>query len=457
MAQILLQNGFIITMNGEREVYKKGDVLIEDDKIVAVGKVDEALLQGDIERYDVAGKIVMPGFVNTHVHLSQQLGRGIADDVELLTWLRERIWPYESSFDYEDSLISSTACCVELIKSGVTTFLEAGGQYVEAMAEAVEKTGIRAALTKSVMDEGEGLPLPWQKTMEEELVKQEELFQQYNNTADGRIKIWFGLRTIFNCSDELIQATKAMADKYNTGIHMHIAEIAGEIDYVKTKYGFGTVEHLNKLGVLGPNLLAVHTVWLNNRELDLFRLNDVKVSHNPGAAMKVVLGFASIPEMLEKGLPVSIGTDGAPSNNRMDMMRDMYLTAMIHKGRTLRATCVPAEEILEMATINGAKCALLDHEVGSLEAGKKADLIVISSDDIHSQPMHNPIGNIVYAMSSQNIESTMCNGKWLMKEREVLVVDEAKVLADVKRQAAKIKEKAGIHIPITSKFKLIED
>lgn len=456
MAQILLKNGFVITMNGEREVYQKGDVLIENDLIKAVGKVDETLVEADAEIYDVSGKIVMPGFVNTHVHLSQQLGRGIADDVELLTWLRERIWPYESSFDYEDSLISSTACCVELIKSGVTTFLEAGGQYVEAMAEAVEKTGLRAALTKSVMDEGEGLPAPWQRTMEEELTKQEELFHKYNNTADGRIKVWFGLRTIFNCSDELIKATKEMADKYNTGIHMHVAEIAGEIDYVKTKDGFGTVEHLNKLGVLGPNLLAVHTVWLNNRELDLFRLNDVKVSHNPGAAMKVVLGFASIPEMLEKGIPVSIGTDGAPSNNRMDMMRDIYLTAMIHKGRTLRATCVPAEEILEMATINGAKCALRDQEVGSLEVGKKADLIVISSEDIHSQPMHNPIGNIVYAMSSQNIESTMCNGKWLMKEREVLVVDEIKLLADVKAQAAKIKEKAGINIPITSKFKLIK-
>lgn len=456
MAQILLKNGFVITMNGEREVYQKGDVLIKDEKIQAVGKVDPGLVESNVEVYDVTGKIVMPGFVNTHVHLSQQLGRGIADDVELLTWLRERIWPYESSFDYEDSLISSTACCVELIKSGVTTFLEAGGQYVEAMAEAVEKTGLRAALTKSVMDEGEGLPGPWQKTMEEELTKQEELFHKYNNTADGRIKIWFGLRTIFNCSDELIKATKAMADKYHTGIHMHIAEIAGEIDYVKTKDGFGTVEHLNQLGVLGPNLLAVHTVWLNNRELDLFRLNDVKVSHNPGAAMKVVLGFASIPEMLEKGLPVSIGTDGAPSNNRMDMMRDIYLTAMIHKGRTLRATCVPAEEVLEMATINGAKCALLDKEVGSLEVGKKADLIIISSEDIHSQPMHNPIGNIVYAMSSQNIESTMCNGQWLMKERQVLVVDEAKVLEDVKRQAAKIKEKAGITIPVVSKFKLIE-
>lgn len=454
MAQLFIKNAYLITMNEAREVYEQGSILIEEDQIIAVGHVDEGLIAAEATIYDAEGKIVMPGFVNTHVHLSQQLGRGIADDVELLTWLRERIWPYESCFDYEDSLVSSTACCVEMIKSGVTSFLESGGQHVEAMVEAVSQTGIRAALAKSVMDEGEGLPEPWQKTTDEELVKQVELFEKYHQSAEGRIHIWFGLRTIFNCSDELLVRTKALADHYQTGIHMHVAEIAGEVDYVKAKQGVGTVEHLHRLGVLGPNLLAVHTVWLTQREIDLFRLYDVKVSHNPGAAMKVVLGFASVPEMLSKGIPVSIGTDGAPSNNRMDMMRDMYLTAMIHKGRTLDATCVPAEQILEMATINGAKCALLDRQVGSLEVGKKADLIVINSNTIHTQPMHNPIGNIVYAMSSENIESTMCNGKWLMKDRKVLVVDEEALLEKVKKQAEKIRKKANINLP--TKFKVIK-
>ena len=256
----------------------------------------------------------MPGLVNTHVHLSQQLGRGIADDVVLLTWLRERVWPYESSFNYEDSLISSLGCCVELIKTGCTTFLEAGGQFVDAMAEAVEKCGLRACLCKSTMDEGEGLPKVWQKTAKEELDEQEKLFLKYNNTADGRIKIWFGLRTIFNNSDELIVGTKKLADKYNTGIHMHVLEVKDEMDYTRAVKGETTVEHLYKLGALGPNLVAAHVVWLTEREIDLFRLYDVKASHNPAAAMKVVLGFARIPEMIEKGITVGIGTDGAPSN-----------------------------------------------------------------------------------------------------------------------------------------------
>lgn len=454
MSQILIKNGYVISMNKNREIFKNGSILIENDKIKAVGKVEPSLINSDVEVYEAQGKIILPGLVNTHVHLSQQLGRGVADDVVLLTWLRERVWPYESSFDYEDSLVSSTACCVELIKTGVTTFLEAGGQYVDAMAEAVEKCGLRACLSKSTMDEGEGLPKAWEKTTQEELDFQEELFKKYNNTADGRIKIWFGLRTIFNNSDELIKGTKVLADKYNTGIHMHVLEVKEEMDYTRATRGETTVEHLNRLGALGPNLVAAHTVWLTEREIDLFRLYDVKVSHNPGAAMKVVLGFAKIPEMLEKGIAVSIGTDGAPSNNRMDMMRDMYLTSLIHKGRTLNPKTVSAEQVLEMATINGARCALMEKEIGSLEVSKKADLIVLNPDTIHSLPVIDPVANIVYAMSSENIESNMCNGKWLMKNREILFLDEKELLEKVKIQNKKVMDKAGIVIP--DRFPVIE-
>ena len=447
MSQILIKNGYIVSMNEKREVFNGGSILIEDDKIVAVGKVADTLVKADAEIYDAQGKIIMPGLVNTHVHLSQQLGRGIADDVVLLTWLRERVWPYESSFNYEDSLISSLGCCVELIKTGCTTFLEAGGQFVDAMAEAVEKCGLRACLCKSTMDEGEGLPKVWQKTAKEELDEQEKLFLKYNNTADGRIKIWFGLRTIFNNSDELIVGTKKLADKYNTGIHMHVLEVKDEMDYIRAVKGETTVEHLYKLGALGPNLVAAHVVWLTEREIDLFRLYDVKASHNPAAAMKVVLGFARIPKMIEKGITVGIGTDGAPSNNRMDMMRDMYLTSLLHKGRTLDPKTVSAETVLEMATINGAKCALMEKEIGSLEVGKKADLIILNPNTIHSLPMIDPIANIVYAMSSENVESTMCNGKWLMKEKEILFLDEKELLEKIKEQSKKVIEKAGIKLP----------
>lgn len=453
--QILITNCYLITMNSQRDVYERGQILIENDLIKAIAKeIPKELISVNAEIYDCEGKYVLPGFINTHVHTSQQLGRGIADDVDLLVWLKERVWPYESSLEYEDSLLSATACCVELIKTGVTTFLEAGGQYVEAMAQAVTNSGLRACLSKSSMDCGEGLPEKWHKTSQEVLEEQVKLFESYNNTADGRIRIWFGLRTIFNNSDELIVKTKQLADLHNTGIHMHIAEIREEIDFAKQRKNFGTLEHLASLGVLGPNLLAVHAVWLSQEEVELIKLNNVKVSHCPGAAMKVVLGFSPVPEMLSKGISVSIGTDGAPSNNCMDIFRDMYLASVIHKGRTLDPKVLDAETVLEMITVNGAKCALMEKEIGSLEPGKKADLIVLNPKTIHTLPVYKPISSIVYAMSSQNVESTMCNGKWLMKNKKVLVLNEEDLFEKVEKAAAKIK--ARNNFDFGSRFNIIK-
>ncbi|XPV75661.1 MAG: amidohydrolase [Desulfovibrio sp.] len=446
MAQILIENGYVVTMDDHRQVYEGGDVLIEDDIIRAVGVVDPALVATDAERIDATGKIILPGLINTHVHLSQQLGRGLGDDVDLLTWLHERTWPYESSLDAEDSYISSLTCCAEMIRSGVTTFLEPGGQVVDSMARAVKEAGIRGVLAKSTMDCGEGLPKCWQESTDECLAVQEELIKKHHNTADGRIRTWFGLRTIFNNTDELIIRTKELADKYDVGIHMHVAEVIEEVRYAEADRGMTTVEHLAKLGVLGPNFLAVHTVWLTPREIDLFLLHNVKVSHNPGAAMKV-LGFAPVAEMLRKGIAVSIGTDGAPCNNRMDMFDEMYLTAMIHKGRAIDPKALPAETVLEMATVHAAKCALWDDEIGSLTVGKKADLIVINPKSAGAYPLHDRISSLVYSMHSENVESSMCNGKWVMRDRKILSFNEELLLDEAQSRADAIRTRAGIHLP----------
>lgn len=442
MSQTLIKNGYIITMNKQRDIFPNGSVLIEGDRIIEIGDIDENLLNKSIEVIDACGKIILPGLINTHVHTSQQLARGIADDVDLLTWLQKRIWPYESSLDYEQSYISSLACCMELIKTGVTTFLEAGGQFVDAMVEAVKLTGLRACLTASIMDCGEGLPSCWNKNYKEQISFQEELFKKYNNTCEGRIRIWFGLRTIFNNSDELLKETKKMADFYQTGIHMHVAEIEEEIKFVKKKTGhLGTVDHLNCLGILGPNFLSVHSVWLTNEEIEILKEKDVKVSHCPGAAMKVVLGFSKVNEMLEKNVCVSIGTDGAPSNNRMDIFRDMYLAAVIHKGKSLNPQALRAQQILEMVTVNAARCSLMEEEIGSLEINKKADLIIVNSDYIGSLPCYNAVNNLVYCMSSENVESTMCNGKWLMRNKVVTCFDEKTLIKTIKETSLKIKQK----------------
>ncbi|MBU9723869.1 MULTISPECIES: amidohydrolase [Bacillaceae] len=438
----LIKNGYVLTMNADKEIFEHGDVLVDGSVLKEIGQINEADYPG-AEVIDAEGKIVMPGLVNTHVHLNQQLGRGIADDVDLLTWLRERIWPYESNMTEEDVYVSALACCAELIRSGVTTFAEAGGHGIDAMAKAITESGLRGILSRSTMDSGEGLPASWVEPTDVCLQKQVDHYHKWNNTVDGRIRYWFNIRTIFNATDELLVETKKLADQFNAGIHMHIAEIEDEVQLVKDTRGATTAEHLGNLGVLGKNLLSVHTVYMSELELNLYQEHGVKVSHNPGAAMKV-LGFPKIPEMLEKGICVAIGTDGAPANNRMDMFQEMHLTSLIHKGRLADPQVVPAYQVLEMATRNGAQALLWEDEIGSLEVGKKADLIIVNPDDFGSLPLHNPVGNLVYSMSSSRVESSMCNGQWVMKGRKLVHIDENVLIEQMKKHGREIIERAGI-------------
>ena len=447
MAQTYLKNGYIVTMAlPDETVYDGGGVLVEDDRIVAVGKVDPALVAPDAEVIDLAGKYVLPGFVNTHVHTSQQISRGVGDDVDFQTWLHKRMWPFESNMTEEDSYISTLMCALELIKSGVTSFAEPGGQFVSGMCRATAESGLRGKLAKSSMDCGEGLPPIWQRTADQELDDQLADFDAFHNTADGRVQVWFGLRTIFNNTDDLIVRTKQLADERGVGVHMHVAEAKSECEYTRNVWGVNTVSHLNDLGVLGPNLLAVHTVWLTNEEVDMFVENDVKVSHNPASAMRV-LGFAKIPQMLRKGVCIGLGTDGASSSNRMDMVDEMWVTSLIHKGWRLDSTVVPSEDILRMATRNGARCLLDEDLYGTLEPGKKADLIVIDPFGPSMMPNNDKIASLVTAMHSGNIRDTMCDGKWLMRDRKVLTLDEDAIVEEACAHARAIYSRAGIDLP----------
>lgn len=443
--KILLKNAMVITMNEKREVYKKGNVLIENDKIINIGHFP--IPEDCDEIMDCEGKTIMPSFVNTHTHTSQQLARGLADDVPLLTWLHDRIWPYESNMTEEDSYISTLLFCAEQIKAGCTSIAEPGGQFVSGMAKAISQAGIRGKLAKSVMDCGEGLPKSWQHTTDEELAIQEEDLKKFHNTADGRVKVWFGIRTIFNATDELLLRTKELADKYGVGVHMHIAEAKAEVDYAKETRGSTTVTHLNNLGFLDKNIIAAHAVWLSNEEVEMFRDHDVKVSHNPASAMRV-LGFAKIPRMLREGVCVALGTDGTPTNNRMNMVDEMWVTSLIHKGWRLEPDVVKAEEILAMATINGARAVGEEDLYGSLETGKKADLIIINPNNSPDMlPVHDPIANLVTSMHSTNIECTMCNGRWLMKNRVLLSIDEEAILREGREHAEAICKRGGIRLP----------
>ncbi|GLJ45651.1 hypothetical protein SUGI_0960910 [Cryptomeria japonica] len=448
----------IVTMDGEQRVYGNGGLFVQGDKIHAIGSSSHILSHFSAqatEIIDFHDHIILPGFINTHVHTSQQLARGIADDVDLMTWLHDRIWPYESQMTEDNSYISTLLCGVELIHSGVTCFAEAGGQHVAGMARAVESLGIRGCLAQSVMDAGEGLPVSWTRQTAKSCIQiQEELYKNLHNTADGRIKVWFGVRQIMNATDDLLLLTKEFADKLNTGIHMHVAEIPYENEYVASTRAVnqGTVTYLENIGLLGENLLAAHSVWINNAEVKLLSKAGVKVSHCPAAAMRM-LGFAPIKEMLDVGICVSLGTDGAPSNNRMSIVDEMYLASLINKGREVYnkgntdPTALPAETILKMATIDGAKAVLWDKEIGSLEVGKKADLVVINPHLWTTIPLHDPITSLVYSMRTENVDSLMCNGQWIMRNRKILTVNEEEILSTSRKVAREILTKAKIEIP----------
>jgi 5-methylthioadenosine/S-adenosylhomocysteine deaminase len=446
MTSILIRGATIVTMNPRREILADADLLVEGSRIVALGRIAADAVPADAEIVDAAGLVMMPGLVNGHVHGSQQLGRGIADDVDLLTWLRDRVWPFENALTEDDQTVSMQAIGLEMIKSGVTTIAEAGGQHVGASARALLGLGLRASLCQSSMDSGDGLPAGWVLPTDAVIERQIAQHERWHGAGGGRLRHWFGLRTIFNCSDALIRRTKDEADRRGTAVQMHVAEIPEENRYCEATRGATTVEHLARLGVLGPNLLAVHCVWLSPHETELFAAHRVPVIHCPSSNMRV-LGFAPIPELLALGVPVGLGTDSPPCCNRGDLFDEIYLAALIHKGRRGDPTVMPAETLLEMATITGARCLGWDDEIGSLEPGKRADLILIDPRDIGSLPVHDIVSTLVYAMHSRCVRSTLCDGAWLMRDRQVLTVDEPALLTEIQQRATQIRERAGIRLP----------
>jgi 5-methylthioadenosine/S-adenosylhomocysteine deaminase len=448
MSRLLLYNAGLLTMDAHNRLYPDGAVLIEDKIIKQVGRSIDLLPQADFEteQIDLEGRWISPGLINTHVHTSQQLGRGLGDDVDLLTWLHERIWPYESQLTEEDSYISSLLTGIELIRSGVTTFCEAGGQHVNGMGRAVTRLGLRAILCRSTMDMGDGLPAPWQIGTEKSLRRNVEDYDNWHDTAEGRLRVCFGLRTVFNNSDELILRSSRLARERGTLLNMHVAEIPYENEFCRQRRGLNTVSHLADLDVLGPEFLAVHCVWLTDEEIALFAKHQVKVSHNPAAAMRV-LGMPKIVEMQEAGVCVSIGTDGAPSSNRMTIIDEMWLTSLMHKLRMGSPQAMPAEKILGMVTREAACGLNWESEIGSLEQGKRADLVVINPNTATMLPMHDPVANFVSSMRDHNVESVMVDGQWLMRQRKLLTVNEAEILDAAAEAAERIRHRAGIKLP----------
>ena len=395
------------------------------------------------ETVAAAGRVIIPAFVNTHCHTSQQLGRGLADDVNLLVWLHQRIWPYEAALTEDDCAVSAQLCALEQIRNGCTLIADPGGQHVDGMARGIEAAGIRAFLGRSSMDEWAGVPSTKQESTRDVLDAQSDLAQRWH--CHGRLRFSFTLRTIFNCSDALITATVERATALGTVVQMHVAEVPEENEHVRRTRGTSTVRHLANLGVLGPSFLAVHVVWVDNDEIALLAGSQTPVSHNVASNLRV-LGIPRIADMVDAGVLVALGTDGAPANNRMSMIDEMWIASMLQKGVRVDPTVLPANDVLRMATLSGATALGLGHELGSLETGKAADLVIVDPGTANMCTAADLASALVTSMKSENVESVLCDGEWLLRERLITRFDEAELLVEARGRAASIRERAGISL-----------
>ncbi len=456
MVEIVLTNGTVVTMNGNREVIKDGAVAITENKIVDVGKTERIEKEYSIDKeIDCKDKLIMPGLIDTHVHLGQALIRACADDLPLVPWLNERVLPLQGiGYQEGDGALSAKLCALEMIKSGTTTFVEAllHWKYIEEMIEAVKNSGIRGAVSKSLMnkpnyaDEKGVIPECMREDGEETLKQTEKLIQKHHGSANDRIHIWYGLRTPGGATVDFYQEAAGRAKEHDTGMTIHLAEVKDDIRYLKNEFSMTPMEFMEHCNIVGENVIYAHGVWVPEEDFKILRENNCTVSHNPASNLKLGSGIAPIPEMVDGGVNVALGCDGGPSNDDYDMIREMKLAALIHKGRLENPTVLPAEKVLEMATVNGAKGTVWGDDLGSLEEGKLADMIVINLNKPHSAPVRNPVSNLVYAGHGGNVETTIIDGNIVMEDGEVKTLNEEKILKEAIKQAPEIDKRLKLNI-----------
>ncbi len=453
---MIFDNGTIITLDGQRHIITEGAIVVENDFIAAIGKSARLRAQfPDHERIDLKGNVVLPGLIDTHVHLAQALIRGCADDLALIDWLAKRVWVLQGNYSEDDGRLSAELCILEMLKSGTTAFIESmiAGRYgFDGIAEVVEQSGIRAALSKVVMDLPTyatksdlmyaGMVEEREKTVAEALT----MHDKWNGAANGRLQVWFGPRPPGGCTSDLYKEISALAAERDMGITIHLAEVKADVEHIRQEYGLSPTEFAESVGLLGPNVLLIHAVWLDQDDIARLARTGTHVTHNPLSNCKLGSGIAPIPQMLAAGINVSLGCDGGPSNNAYDMIRDMRWASYIHKARALDPTVMPAEAALEMATINGAKAMGLADQIGSLEVGKKADFIVLDMDKPHLTPNPNPVSTVVYAATGADVDTVVIDGQVIMQGRKVLTMDEERILHEARERAQKVYERAGIEI-----------
>ncbi len=418
----LIKNALIVTIDARDRVFD-GDLLIEDNRIIRLGKRID--LPAD-EIVNGENLIVIPGFIQTHVHLCQALFRNLADDLALLDWLQKKIWPFEAAHTAETLRISARLGLAEMIASGTTTILDMGTvNHQDVIFEELAQSGIRAFAGKTMMDNGD-LPAGLRETTDDSLKQSLRLLEKWHNFDNGRLKYALAPRFALSSSERLLIEAAKMAADQGVILHSHAAENREETQLVRDRFGVGNIALFEKIGAAGPNLCLAHCIWSDEDERRLLKERDIKVLHCPSANLKLGSGIAPVPDYLERGVTVSLGADGAPCNNNMDMFTEMRLAALIQKPLH-GPQAMPAGQVLRMATINGARTLGLEDLIGSIESGKLADLTFIRKNEIHSLPFENVYSKLVYSTRASDVEHVMINGKWVIKDRFLLTIESDKL------------------------------
>jgi len=443
-------------MDTHRRIITDGGILIEGSRISKIGKSSEVKRESSAEfEIDAKGMVILPGLIDVHVHLAQAMLRGCADDTSLIDWLQKFVWPLQGNYDEHDGKASAELCMLEMIKSGTTTFLETHvhRRYgFDGIAKSVESSGMRGILAKTVMSlpsygSQQNIMHPGMIEDGETCLREvEEYFKRWNGKADGRIKVWYGARSLGGCTPELYRKIAKGAKRLGTGVTMHLDEVPQDAEYTRREFNKLPAEFMDEVGLTGPNVVYAHGVWLTEPEWKILAEKGATVAHCPSSNMKLASGIAKVPEMIKSGVNVGLGCDGGPSNNSYDMIREMKLASLAQKARLLNPLVMDAETVLELATINGARALGVDEEIGSLEVAKKADLTLVSLRQPHLVPAHNPVSHLVYAASGSDVDTVIIDGRIIMKNRQVLTLDEEKIIQEANERGTRLLARAGVTI-----------
>ncbi|MEM4389582.1 MAG: amidohydrolase [Candidatus Micrarchaeia archaeon] len=425
---ILVKNAsFILTQNPRRELLRDTDVFVDGNVIAGIGRNLRERAEFVI---DGKGKLLLPGLINTHTHLAMTLMRGYADDMPLQPWLEEKIWPLERGLKPSHVFAGSLLGCAELIRSGTTAFADMYF-FMDESARAVEKAGLRANLSYGMIDLGNA------EKRERELKEGERFARAWKGKAGGRIQTSLGPHAPYSCSKELLERAAELADKLDVRLQIHLSETRKEVFDLMKKTGKRPPAYLDSLGLLSPRVIAAHCCWLTKQEAKLLAQRGVSVSHCPVSNMKLAGGGVTpVAELVASGANLSLGTDGACSNNSLSMLETMKFAALLHKFARWDATVAGAQEVLDWATLGGAKA--LGINAGSIEKGRLADFVLLELRAPNLSPLHNPVSHVVYAANPSNITDVIVDGRPVLLERAIQSFDEEKAVEDAQKAAAEL-------------------